>query len=379
MPVLEWLLAAGVGLAVGWYAGRWQKTAKLRHVVCAQMQGQYLGQILKDEPARRAAALAYLDPAKAAKELDVYPWDPLCIPTPFVGYAPAPSADPRLAVNSYQFRAKNEVAIPKPAGSVRVFLMGGSTAFSSGAPDWAGTIGGYLEAGLNKALAGHGAVAEVYTFAATAWSSTHERVALENRVASLEPDIVISLSGYNDAHWAWNSEDLLWLRAYFDRYYQDVIATAFAEAGEMLPKVVAQSKRVPEVAEVGRLLFRNVSLSLSAMPEHADYVFALQPFIHASGKVPSQRESAILHRWHPDQTAYYLDCYRCFAELLSGAAESKGFKFVDLTDVFKVYEKEEIFLDSSHFGDRGNAILARRLMDSLMPLVLARADTKSSV
>ena len=367
------LLIVAIGLLAGYYAGRRRGASDLKRIVLAQMKGRYLGNVLQDEGERLAMASAYIEPDRAIRELDTYPWDPSCIPTPFVGYAPAPSADPRLAINSFQFRAKGEVAIPKPVDRLRVFLVGGSTAFGSGAPGPDSTIGGYLEATLNGMVADAGLTVEVFTVAATAWASSHERIMLENRVSELEPDIVVCLSGYNDAHWAWNSENVLWFRAYFERHFLQVMETAYTAADVAFPGDAARAQKVPDISEITRILLKNVGLALHSLPGGASYVFALQPFIYACGKALTQRESAFLDRWHPVQTAYYLDCYQRFRESLSKMAEAGAMGFFDLTDVFVGRDAEEIFLDSTHFGDRGNAILARRLANDLAALVVEKA------
>jgi hypothetical protein len=54
----------------------------------------------------------------------------------------------------------------------------------------------------------------------------------------------------------------------------------------------------------------------------------------------------------------------------SAGAPSTGprFGYLDYSDVFdRCGAEEEVFLDSYHFGDRGNEIIAARLCDDLMP------------
>lgn len=371
------LLACLVAGTVGYYLGGWRKSSELRRMIRNHQRGHYLGEMLHDETERVAASAAYYDPAKALQELDRYPWDPLSVPTPFVGHAPAPNADARLAINSHQFRAAREVVLPKPIRTLRLFLVGGSTAFGSGAPNLESTIGGCLEAALKEKYAGAGASVELFTVAATAWASTHERIVIENRVSELEPDIVVSLSGYNEAHWAWNKKNVLWFRSYFDSYYRNLVKLAFAAAGVAFPEdALRQEDMVPEVAQVTQALIKNVTLAQYALPPTTSYMFALQPFILASGKALSKREEAILQRWHPEQKGYYLECYKRFREKLSSEARIKGFTFVDLSTAFEPYGgDDEIFLDSAHFGDRGNAILARQMAENLASLVEAKVDS----
>lgn len=87
------------------------------------------------------------------------------MPTPFVGSAPVPGEQDNAAINKLQFRSKKEVVTPKPSGVYRIFLTGGSTAYSSGAPSEDRTIGAYLERKLNEKLGQNGKTVEVFTVA----------------------------------------------------------------------------------------------------------------------------------------------------------------------------------------------------------------------
>src|SRR5712691_1135802 len=201
--VVALLVVFALSLAAGYFWGRHQATARLRELVEVRRNSFRLGQLVPDEPARRQLAKAYYDPEAAFRELDHYCWDaPNVIPTPFVGYMPAPEHQNRFTTNARQFRAPREVESPKSDRTYRIFLLGGSTAFGSGAPDQSRTIGGYLERMVVDQLINQtGQRCELFTAAVPAWASTHERIAVEDLVSGLEPDLVLTLSGCNDAHW----------------------------------------------------------------------------------------------------------------------------------------------------------------------------------
>ena len=56
------------------------------------------------------------------------------------------------------------------------------------------------------------------------------------------------------------------------------------------------------------------------------------------------------------------------------ALEDEHFRFVDLSGVFDDYGSDaDIFVDSFHFGDRGNEIIARSLFEDIRSLVLRDA------
>lgn len=341
------------------------------YIIHKQQRVGLLGGIMKNEEKRKAFSKAYLNPSLALMELDNYPWNPLPIPTPYVGYAPRPSSDSRLAINSFQFRSKRDVAIPKPKQTIRLFLVGNSTAFGSGAPDSDRTIGGYLESFLQDKYQESGCTLEVFTFADAAWTSTHERIAIECRISELEPDIVIVLSGYNEAHWAWNKKDVLWFRTYSDSFYYDVLRRTFGAIGADFPvDFLNNEESVPGVRKVAHSLIKNIRLAALSLPPTASYVFVLQPFILESGKKLSSRESKNLDRWHPLQKKYYSDCYAYFREAINNESQSNHSVFLDLSNVFALCnEDEEIFLDEVHFGDRGNRYIAQEIEKKLASVV----------
>lgn len=97
--------------------------------------------------------------------------------------------DPRFAINSLGFRGQE---ISPPNGRTRILLLGGSTVFGTGLPGDGDTISSHMER-LNPALQvinggvmGHGSLQELLSY-------------VLNR-STLNPDIAISFSGWND----WN-------------------------------------------------------------------------------------------------------------------------------------------------------------------------------
>jgi len=103
--------------------------------------------------------------------------------------------------------------MPKPPTTYGIFFTGGSVAYGSGAPSQDKTIGQYLENLLNLEITPVSHLRyEVFTLASPAWTSTHERIVIENRLSELDPDMVISFSGSNDVHCAGAGRDVFWFR-----------------------------------------------------------------------------------------------------------------------------------------------------------------------
>jgi lysophospholipase L1-like esterase len=255
-----------------------------------------------------------------------------------------------------------------------VFVTGGSTAFGTGAPDDDRTIPGYLERELRTAL---GRDVEVINAANTAWASTHERNWIEDRLIELEPDLVVSLSGINDVHWALLGRNVLSMRAYADEHWFALVANLYRRAGAPLPDPVEVTTGRVEAPMVARRLARNArSAAASLASEDAAYLFALQPALAVTGKALSRKErwqrSLIDQRFGAGARDHVVQSYAEIRRSLAPAA-SPRVPFTDLSGVFDTLGADtEIFLDSYHFGDRGNEIIARALVGEVAALLEER-------
>ncbi|MBN4071815.1 SGNH/GDSL hydrolase family protein [bacterium AH-315-F18] len=364
------LLALLAAFALGRQMGKRSAAGPLRALIEVRKNALLLGQLAGDDRIRRQLAEAYHDTDAAFRELDEYHWDATDeIPTPFVGYMPAPSRNPRFATNQQQFRTLAEVRSPKPEGIFRIFLVGGSTAFGSGAPDQARTVAGYLEHMLNSRPKCDPPVQfEVFTAAAPAWASSHERIVIENLVSELQPDLVLALSGNNEAHWSWNFKNVLWFRSYAEHHIWKVMTAAYHVAGYAYPAdPIPEHKPVLPVARVAEILDKNIGLSLHALaPTAAPFYFFLQPAIAVTGKKPAARESETLAQWHPAQIEYYREYYLEVARRLGErASRTAKFTFHDLSSIFDQRHEEAIFLDSYHFGDKGYEAIAQQMLTTV--------------
>jgi hypothetical protein len=302
-------------------------------------------------------------------------WVERDIPTPFVGFGAAPGPLASGFVNSMQFRYGREIDNPKPDNVCRIFLTGGSTAFGSGASSNETTIGGYLEAYLSEALSERGIHCEVITAAAGAWCSTHERILIENRLVELEPDIVLSFSGHNDAFWSVLGRNSLWFRTFQDDYFLVLLNSVLAaNSAEEFPTEEPAPAISVSAAKAAERLGRNVQSCHSVLRKvGADYVYVLQPVLELSRKVQTPREEQIVkavgsHPWFIQMQDYY----REFRATLR-ALEQPGFHFSDTTSIFDNYKDDtEVFIDTVHFGDRGNDLISQSLRDQVLPIILGR-------
>lgn len=145
VPAVGTVLLLAIGFVLGYYAA----VGPLRRSRGMQRRATSVAQQL-DPDELAGAAQAYGDAAQALQELNQYLWHVPQLPAPFVGSLPRPGVHLGVHINAQQLRATRDVVMPKPPRTLRVFLTGGSTAFGTGAPSDAATIGGYLERALQQ-------------------------------------------------------------------------------------------------------------------------------------------------------------------------------------------------------------------------------------
>ena len=361
-------------LGLGLLAGRYTVIRPFKKEIHSYSKAETLGNLLSDKR-KKSVALAYYDPEGVLKAIDNFSWAVPNVPTPFVGSAPKPGKHNNASINSMQFRADNEVLIPKPSNVYRIFITGGSTAYGSGAPDQKRTISGYLARILNASLTSSTNMKyEVLTAANPAWASTHERIIIENRLSELEPDMVISFSGNNDVHWAYKGRNILWLRTYADDFFLGLINRAYKFSGYGDLVQIPETEPPPIASSlVAKRLAKNVTLSSYVLSlKKATYFFFLQPSLAVTKKGLTDNELRLLDdkkEKHQKEKTYFAKCY---AKMDSSLKNLKidNFRFVNLSDIFDdMDEGEDIFLDSYHFGDKGNEVAARNIFRHIKPVI----------
>jgi len=373
VPIIVTVITIAL-LGLGLLAGRYTVIRPFKKEIHSYSKAETLGNLLSDKRKKRAA-LAYYDKHKVVEDMDNFSWAVPNVPTPFVGNAPKPGKHNNASINSMQLRADNEVLSPKPFNVYRIFLTGGSTAYGSGAPDQKRTISGYLAGILNaNSTSSKDLKYEVLTAANPAWASTHERIMIENRLSELEPDMVISFSGNNDVHWGYKGRNILWFRAYADDFFLGLINRAYKISGYGELIKIPETEPLPEdPALVAARIVKNVTLSSYVLSlKKATYFYFLQPTLAVSKKSLTDNERRILDdkkEKHQKEKTYFAECY---AKMDSSLKNLKidNFRFVNLSDIFDdIDEGEEIFVDSYHFGDKGNEVAARNVFRHIKPLI----------
>ena len=361
LPILMTAGAAMLAYALAVYP--------IREQVSRARKDETLGGLIGPTDARSSILRVYYeDSGVDVKRLDDVLWAGRTVLTPYVGYGEAPGHQHNAYIDSHQFRGHKKLTTPKPANVTRIFLTGASTAFGSGASSDDRTIGAYLQGLFDRREAPSGHHYEVFTFATPAWSSTQERIAIENRISELEPDLVIELTGVADCFYGQLGRNVLWARGFHDQHYWQLMNSAFARAGfkRMTDVQDASSQPVPP-GTVGARLKKNVQLAAYALSlQNARLHVFLQPVLPVTTKALSPREATMGTRLasglDPD---YFRECYRQIAEGF-GVGIPANAAFTNLSSVFdSVPETEEIFLDNAHFGDRGNLAIAVAIAEAV--------------
>lgn len=373
------MLLVGVALTI-WNIGHLRERRELRRILHPRLHEIAMADMLRDYSAdhREHVRACYLHPDRV--DFARISWNLLSQPSPFVGYAPQLGDQAEGHFNTVGLRDRREVAMPRPDDVYRIFLTGGSFAYSIGTLGPDTTIAAYLERALNERNPWSGRRVEVFNAAVPAWASTQERILIENRLSELEPDLVVSLTGANDVHWAYLKNDILWFRAYEDQMYLELINRSLRRAGAepFRPEPAWTLDEPPSPETVARLFVKNVRLAGFALADAgAQYVVALQPTLSPHAKTLSPGERAWLEQHEPAGKGEYLAaCFGAMDEALARVRDARGegsglaaIHAIDVRDVFDGRD-DSIFIDMFHTVDKGNQLIAQRLADEIARLQL---------
>ena len=165
----------------------------------------------------------------------------------------------------------------KPAGMIRVILYGGSTAMGIGAQDGTQTITAQLERMLNES-AKAGVVFQVLNFG-HGGSMTYSDLSFMTSMGTyLEPDISISLNGFNDAFFATESAKLYGANPYvinwtdFSYFYHNLVNEPVQQGHVALPLLPFSSALFNTMSKQAAVTKNNLFANMPArlVTEHLD-------------------------------------------------------------------------------------------------------------
>jgi len=329
---------------------------------------EVLGKDLDDPVTARALGRIYDIPSgnrdALANRLRNIAWTPPSRPAPFVGHIarPIPGADPHI--NTMGFRDERESYVTKPDRTLRAFITGGSLAWGSGAPSQKQTISYLLEQLLNARLSPvTGFHYEIVNAAFPAWSTTQEKLLIQQVLFDLHPDLVIMLSGNNDVHWSLHGSDIRWFFSYSDQTYVHLLHELYRSSGHAEWISVPVPYPRPECSVLSSFTLRNVEEAAFALDRaKARLIFALQPNIVSTPKALTEHEQRILQK---QDKPYWDACYQSMRDRL-GRSAAHNYRLLDLSRSFgELDDATELFIDSYHVADMGNRLIAEALANQI--------------
>ena len=227
--------------------------------------------------------------------------------------------------NSLGFRSP-EFSEEKPENTYRIFTVGGSATFGAGVFDNQ-TYPFQLQQIFDKSNLGF--KVEVINSARTGMWSYDETELIKNKLLPLDPDLFIVYDGWNDAR-----EE---------------------RSGNPDTSAILWKQRWMEICELGN------NLGFSTL-------ITIQPLVGTGEKILTQQE---YEKFIESQHQKLLKSYPSYVEQLE-ELKNQCSDVADLTSLFDDVN-EPIFYDRGHTGEKGNQIIAKKLYQISLPVILGDA------
>ena len=269
---------------------------------------------------------------------------------PFLGYSNLPNQKtPHFSINHLGYRGGDIRKDEKT--KKRIIVVGGSTAFGTGLQHDDETFAHHLEHLLN---------AEVINAAVVGHASGQELVYLVTELVDLQPDLVITLNG-------WNDYDLHPLTSKFGG------SNGFGQIEEQLKTLhsVTDGSFLTRVSNLYWILFPNLTKQLESLwvrffrreeqqsePDDLEVASA----VYATNMTKMQRLSEAFHYkflcvLQPDRDRQQQ--YRAFRETAKMHLQQAGIVALDLNELDEQGIKAEWYMDSVHLDGAGNQAIAQ--------------------
>ena len=321
--------------------------------------------------------------------------------------------------NAQGFRRTTNVSVVKAPGAIRVFIMGGSTAYGLGGlwpfiqRDYAvlknaETIDSYLENELRKAFPGR--QVEVINAAITSTWTHHSFIYINQSILKYHPDMVLFLDGYNDyyfdepghdqfASYAYNNpaevimgaptiKSLMYANGWW-LFRKSALFHVLGRAAQIAKQAVTPKPAQPPIpvdsaiAGIQRnfpkdALKMHRRSGLILLDEGVVPVFMLQPMLileraRLTTMPPIERKlfEFDVSSQKPNVETFYrraVDVVRADEEAMT---KEIGAQYIDLTGIY-AGAQGQMFTDYVHLTPRANEILAGEVAKRIEPLLAAR-------
>ena len=237
-----------------------------------------------------------------------------------------------IRLNSYNIRA-HEFTEQKPENTIRIFMIGGSTTYGSGVlndetyPYYLQTMFDKSELNFNVEVINSGVIAQF---------SYGEHKLIKEKWINFEPDLFIVLDGWNDMR-------------------------AQLQGNKPLASLTLWKERWIEICDLGK-------------QRDFDTILTIQPFVKSGNKILTEQEIVQYTKKvnmikgqieYPELSEYYAEELNQLNNHCTLTADLRGI-FDDI--------HEPIFWDAIHVGPLGNEIIAEKIYELSLPIVIKRAQ-----
>jgi lysophospholipase L1-like esterase len=275
---------------------------------------------------------------------------------PFVSYSNLPNQKTQhFSINNLGFRGGDIRKDEKP--KKRIMVVGGSTAFGTGLQNDDETFEHHLEHLLN---------AEVINAAVVGHASGQELVYLLMELVDLQPDVVITLDG-------WNDYDLHPLTSKF------LGSNGFGQIEEQLKTLqsVTDGSFLTRVSNLYWILFPNITKQLESLwvrffrreEQTSEPDLRVASAVYATNITKMQRLSeAFNYKFlcvlQPDRDRKQQ--YRAFREAAKMHLQQAGIEALDLNELDEQGIKAEWYMDPVHLDGAGNQAIAQIIANKIV-------------
>ena len=289
-----------------------------------------------------------------------------------------------ININSHGFRGSDFSSI-KPENTYRIFVIGGSTIFGTGTTSDSTTIPGFLQENFENNE--FSKKVEVINAGISGLFSGTEVGLIKQQILNFNPDILIIYDGWNDVAKKYenyndgieNIQNSSTVKER-DTFYElgellfdfsilakiiytnlDYIPMSFAgpavysfEGTQINEKAEIWSQRWTEICELGKT-------------NDFQVVVTLQPILGSSERTLSEFEQ---HQFEWKENERRLSALDIYANNLS-QIDNSCTKTADFRNIFDKIN-EPLYLDSVHLGDSGNKIVADKMYELILPLIIEK-------
>lgn len=283
---------------------------------------------------------------------------------------------PTININSFGFRGE-EISKEKPGDTYRIFVLGGSTTFGSGATSDTTTISGYLQKKFNESNLDINV--EVINGGIPGAYSNVESFYIKNKLLEFDPNLFIVYDGWNESSFTAFSkkEDMNRISpeqsnvqffkqlATFSRdtlsfyrtpnilihIYMEFVRVNLISDDDISKRVLSWKATWQELCEFGKENGFKTIITIQPIAGTGEKILSIQETKH-SEKIRNVQARQVMALLADSLTDLELNCD----------------KTADLRNVFDNISGS-IYYDGGHITDFGNEMIAQRLFDLSFPIV----------